>query len=330
LTSTTALAQLGSKEVIDVEINPKNPLEVYALVKRDGIYKNSSGGEGPWARVNLDGSAATGLVIDPTDPRRLYAPTWNAVLKSTDGGNTWDPKTNGLVSNRAVDVLTLHPAMPNVLYAGVGETLVVSTDGGESWSSGLYGRGLRVSRLTEIVVDPFDKNTIYVAGLAASVYKSTDGGQSFTALPYNIGQGAFGLAAQPRQKGVYLAGINAAAAGIIKTDNGQDFRPASTGLVYGGADSAYAALVYAPSNPQIVYAGSGYESNPDAKGIFKSVDGGESWQSINEGLRVNLDTGYPYYVKAIAVHPTQPDIVFAATGSGLYQSVDGGRNWKLR
>ncbi len=330
LNSVEALDRIGSQEVTDVDINPKNPKEVFALVKKDGIYKSSNGGDGPWARVNLDGSAITSVTIDAADPTRIYASTWNAVLKSTDGGNTWEPKTNGLLSNQAVDLVTIHPANPDILYAGVGETFVVSTDQGESWTSQLYGAGLGLGRLYAIVVDPFDTDTIYVGGLASSIYKSEDSGQTFIQLPSNVGAGAFGLAAHPTQPNVYLAGINSSDGGIIKTDNGFEFRLVNDGLIYGGADSAYSAITYVASNPNIVYSGSGYESNDNAKGIFKSINGGESWNKISNGLAVNPGTGHPFYVKAIVINPTNPNTVFAATGSGLYKSVDGGSSWSLR
>ena len=330
LQSFESMPALGSREVIDVDINPKNPNEVYALVKRDGIYKSVNGGDGPWARIDLDGASFTALVIDPADPLRLYAPTWNAVLKSVDGGNTWEAKTNGLVSNQVVDTLTIHPKDSNIMYAGIGETLVVSADQGETWSSAAYGAGLGVSRLYQIVVDPFDSNTLVVAGLAGSIYKSTDGGRNFVQLPVNVGRGTFGLAAHPRRPNVYLAGINSWDAGILKSDNGVDFRSVSDGLIYGGADSAYSALIFAPADPNVVFAGSGFESNPDAKGMFKSTNAGESWIRINTGLAINPDTGYQYYVKSIAVHPTNPDIIFIATGSGLYKSTDGGQTWAIQ
>lgn len=330
LNSLLSVERLGSGEVTDVDINPKNPKEVFALVKRDGIYKSSNGGDGPWARVDLDGSAITSVVIDAGNPARIYASTWNAVLKSEDGGNTWEPKTNGLVSNQAVDLVVIHPSNPDILYAGVGETLVVSTDQGENWTSQLYGEGLRVGRLYNIVVDPFKDDTIYVSGLASSIYKSDNGGRNFIQLEFNMGKGSYGLAAHPAQEDILLAGFNSSEGGIAKTFNGFDFAPVNTGLIFGGADSAYSAITYVPSNPNIVYAGSGYENNDNAKGIFKSIDGGQTWSSVNNGLAVNPGTGYPHYVKAIAIDPTNPNTVFAAAGSGLYKSVDGGATWRLR
>ena len=329
LQSQVFIDRIGSQEVLDVEINPQNPQEVYALVKRDGIYKSSNGGDGPWARVDLDGSSITALALDPDNPATLYAPTWNAVLKTSDGGNTWDPKTEGLIANQVVESIAIHPLTPNVLYAGIGEKLVVSADSGENWTSQGYGENLGIGRIYAIAIDPFNNGTLYVGGLAAALYKSTDSGKSFTPI-VNAGKGVFGIALHPGQQDILLVGINSGDAGILKSTNGIEFYPVSTGLLYGGADSAYSAIAYAPGNPAIVYAGSGYESNPDAKGIFKSTDGGETWESINNGLNINRDTGFPYYVKAIVVHPTNADIVFAATGSGLYQSTDGGRSWLLK
>ncbi len=325
-----AVAEIEQKEVIDVDINPKNPMEVYTVVKGKAIYKSSSGGEGPWGKLRIDAGSVTAFVIGPTNPAQLYAPTFNAVLKSSDGGNTWAVKANGLgIPNRAVDVLVLHPSDPNILYGGIGETLIVSKNGGESWSTPAdgYGTGLGVTRFYQIVIDPFNPDILFVGGAAGEIYKSIDAGRTFTRLSIDVGDGVFGLAAHPLLKDVYLAGVNAYSTGIFKTENGSDFRSVSSGLVFGGADSAYSAIVYAPGSPDIVYAGSGYEMNRLAKGIFKSTNGGESWASINNGLKIDKATGQPHYVKSLAVHPTDPDIVFAATGSGLYKSMDGGALW---
>jgi len=331
LDSEESLDVIGEREVVDVDINPENPKEVYTLVKGDGIYKSSNGGDGPWARMTLDGSGLTAFVIDPTNPARFFAPSWNAVLRSDDGGNTWKAYGNGLsTANRVVDVVTVDPVTPNVLYAGIGSALVVSTDGGENWTSEGFGNGLGQGRLTVIVVNPFNHDVVFVGGQFGSVYKSVDSGRNFQQLAFNTGRGTYGMAAHPTQEDVYLVGINSFDAAIMKTTNGADFQSSSAGLVFGGADSAYSAIVYAPSNPNIVYTGSGYEDDGNAKGIFKSTDGGKSWTGIINGLSVNPTTGFPHYVKSMAVHPTNEDIVFAASGGGLYKSVDGGANWVLK
>jgi len=325
--------QIGENvPVISVQINPQNPREVFALAKggEPGLYRSTNGGDGPWGKLDIDASGMIDFLIDPSNPKRLFAPAWNAVIKSEDGGNSWKPLGNGLQVNRVVDVVTADPVDPNVLYAGIGEGFVVSTDGGESWTSDGWGNGLGQGRLTAIVVDPFKNNIVFVGGEFGSIYKSVDSGRNFQQLAFNTGRGAYGIAANPKVEGEYLVGINSFDAAIMKTTNGADFLSSSNGLIFGGADSAYSALAYAPSNLNIVYTGSGYDDDGNAKGIFKSTDGGKSWTGASNGLRINPTTGYPHFVRSIAVYPSDPNIVFAATGWGLYKSNDGGASWVLK
>ncbi len=326
LKAVNTVPQIGNAELLDVDINLKNPKEVYGIVKGKGIYKSSTGGDGPWDLINQPGASC--LVIDPTNPAHFYACTWSAVLQSTDGGNNWMLAGNDLLSaNQQVHLLTIDPTAPNIIYGGIGTALVVSTNGGQNWTAA--GKGLNQGALLSIAIDPFNHDVIFAGGKFGSIYKSTDSGRNFTQLAFSVGEGTYTIVPHPTQKDVYLAGINSTNAAIIKTTNGGDFQSVSRGLSFSGAFSAYSTIVYAPSNPNIVYAGSGYNDDRYARGIFKSTDGGESWQAINNGLATS-GTGQPRYVKSIAVHPTNPDMVLAATGGGLYQSSDGGKNWILK
>lgn len=327
------LAEIGAVPVISVQINPKNPKEVYALAKGDvnAVLKSANGGDGPWGKLDIDASGLTNFLVDPTNPARLFAPAWNAVVRSDDGGNSWKAFGDGLsTANRVVNLVTVDEAAPNIVYGGIGSTFIVSTDGGTSWVSEGFGNGLGQGKITSIAVDPFNHDIVFVGGEFGSLYKSDDSGRTFQQLFFNTGRGAYSIAAHPAKDGEYLVGVNSFEAGIMKTTNAADFQSSSNGLIFGGADSAYSAIAYAPSNPNIVYVGSGFESNADSKGIFKSTDGGKSWSGAGNGLRINPETGYPHYVKSIAVHPTNPDIVFAGTGWGLYKSTDGGQNWSMQ
>jgi len=131
----------------------------------------------------------------------------------------------------------------------------------------------------------------------------------------------------PSQPGVFLMGVNNG--GVWKTDDyGRTWRPifddAPTGSI---GDLAVAA-----TNPDIVYIGSGEGLHrPDlgvGDGIFKSTDGGRSWQHV--GLPDVQQVG------RIVIHPTNPDVVLvAAMGHpygpneerGVFRTVNGGRTW---
>lgn len=74
------------------------------------------------------------------------------------------------------------------------------------------------------------------------------------------------------------------------------------------------AFDVAPSNHDILYA------CPETGGIFKTTDKGLNWISVSDNIRLGTFT-------AIAIHPSNPDIVYASAGNNLYQTTDGGITW---
>jgi photosystem II stability/assembly factor-like uncharacterized protein len=135
-----------------------------------------------------------------------------------------------------------------------------------------------------------------------------------------------GIAGDPT---TYYAG--AASGGIWKTtDAGKTFVP----VFDDEPVQAIGALAIAPSDPKIVWAGTGEawairDSDVQGDGVYKSTDGGATWKHM--GL---AETGR---ISRIIVHPTNPDIVFVAalgraTGPqeerGVYRTTDGGATWK--
>jgi photosystem II stability/assembly factor-like uncharacterized protein len=87
-----------------------------------------------------------------------------------------------------------------------------------------------------------------------------------------------------------------------------------SGSSHGPAYRGFSAFAIDPLNPQIVYAGTG-------RGIFKSRDGGASWQAMNESLTDR-------YVYDLAVDQRHPATLYAATGSGVFKSTNAGRTWR--
>jgi photosystem II stability/assembly factor-like uncharacterized protein len=136
------------------------------------------------------------------------------------------------------------------------------------------------------------------------------------------------VAGVPGDPSTYYAG--AASGGIWKTaDGGRTFEP----IFDDQPVQAIGALAVAPSNPRIVWAGTGEawairDSDVMGDGIYKSVDGGASWRRMGLG-----ETGR---IGRILVHPTNPDIVYVcalgrATGPqperGVFKTTDGGATW---
>lgn len=147
--------------------------------------------------------------------------------------------------------------------------------------------------------------------------------------PVNMAGRITALAVNPKNHKVfYVAG---ATGGVWKTVNaGTTFFP----VWDDGPIASLGDIAVSPSNPEIVWLGTGEEDSRNSVapgfGVYKSTNGGVTWQSM--GLEKTQHIG------RIVIHPTNPDIVYvAALGAlwgtnaerGLYKTVDGGKTWTL-
>jgi len=92
-----------------------------------------------------------------------------------------------------------------------------------------------------------------------------------------------------------------------------------------------------PNNPEVIYAV--VKHNDDGDELYKSTNGGKRWMPINEGLPRLLWSKYYWPISAIAIAPSDPNIIYVGTscldpyntlfpgGKGIYKSVDGGATW---
>jgi len=170
--------------------------------------------------------------------------------------------------------------------------------------------------------------TLATAIAAMAVSPAYYGGLQWRMIGPFRGGRTVAVSGVPSQRGVYY--MAATDGGIWKsTDYGRTWYP-----IFDGQDTgSIGALAVAPSNPNILYAGSGEGlRRPDLSvgdGMYKSTDAGASWTHL--GLRDGLQ------IAALAIDPRDPDRVFAAVlghpygpneERGLYRSTDGGQSWQ--
>ncbi|MEO0897422.1 MAG: glycosyl hydrolase [Bacteroidota bacterium] len=199
----------NSRHVGRIRIHPKNPDLVYAAVMGDlyksseerGVYRSKDGGKN-WERIlfaNAD-AGAVDLILDPTNPRVLYASTWrirrtpyslssggegSALWKSTDGGDTWEnlsEKKGMPKGDLGIIGIAVSPVKKDRVWALVENKdggVFRSDDGGETWRKTNSSRALRQRAwyYTRIYADTKDKDVVYVMNV--SYHKSTDGGRTF-------------------------------------------------------------------------------------------------------------------------------------------------------
>jgi photosystem II stability/assembly factor-like uncharacterized protein len=193
-----------------MRVHPKNENIVYAAVLGNiykestdrGVYKSIDGGDS-WSKIlyTNDMAGAVDLILDPNNPRILYAATWriqrtpyslssggegSALWKSEDEGATWtEISTNkgfpqGTLGKMGI---TVSPVNSNRVWAIVEHKekggLYRSEDGGETWAQVNSERKLRQRAwyYTRVYADTQDENIVYV--LNVRYHKSTDGGKTF-------------------------------------------------------------------------------------------------------------------------------------------------------
>lgn len=206
----TASGLENSRHVPRIAIHPTNHNMVYAAVmgniykptQERGVYKSIDGGKS-WKKTLFVNPHAgvVDLIMDPTNPRILYASTWrvnrtpyslnsggegSALWKSTDSGETWtEISTNKGFPEGILGIMgiTVSPLNNQRLWAIVENKeaggLYRSDDGGASWVEVNNERKLRQRAwyYTRVYADTEDVNTVYV--LNVSYHKSTDGGETF-------------------------------------------------------------------------------------------------------------------------------------------------------
>ncbi|MDG1726207.1 MAG: hypothetical protein P8H57_03565 [Emcibacteraceae bacterium] len=250
-------------------------------------------------------TTVTGVV---GDSQTYYMGSTGGIFKTTNAGHTWEPVDDGTFGTASVGSVTVSKTDPNVVVVGMGESpyrhvassygdgVYLSTDAGKNWKH----IGLKEARqISEVIVMPNDPDTILVS-VQGSPWEPTE------------------------MRGIYKT-----------TDGGENWeRKLFTNETSGGVD-----MKADPNNPRIIYASMwdqnrnpwGMRSGGPGSGIHKSMDGGETWQVINNGL--------PDYLGKIGIAPSgaQEGLLYALveagddekTGekSGLYKSTDGGENW---
>jgi len=246
-------------------------------------------------------ASVVGVVGDP----KLYylGSAGGGVWKTANGGTTWSPVFDKQ-DVAAIGAVAIDPKRHDVVWVGTGETnprndvswgdgVYKSTDAGKTWTN----VGLGATRaIASIVIDPRDPNVVLVGAL----------GDVFADSP---------------ERGVYRT-----------SDGGKTW----TKTLYVGPRSGVSEMVADPKNPNVVYAGIWqfqrrpwtFTSGGNEDGIWKSTDGGNTWNRLSgHGLPDGM-TGRV----GLASAPSNPQRVYALIESKagiLWRSDDGGASWKV-
>lgn len=257
--------------------------------------------------IGPDGNRAISVVGEPGNPMVSYiGAASGGVWKTEDGGFHWRPVFDQQ-DDSSIGAMAVAPTAPKQVWVGTGETFLIrpahavgngvykSSNAGKTWKHMGLEKTFRISR---VIVHPTDTNTVYVASLGHThgpqqergVYKTTNGGKTW--------------------ERVFFLDENT-----------------------GASD-----LSIDPQNPETLYAAMwqidiktwNLNSGGPSSGIYRTRDGGKTWQPLRNGLESG--PSHPVGKTSVDVAYSNPKVVYALIEDKeprLYRSEDGGDSWKL-
>ena len=249
-----------------------------------------------WRVNGPEGGDIPALAFVPSNPPVVYAGgTGGSVLKSMDGGRSWEKTLSGSTTRGILDLLVV----PSGVYAAALSGLLRSIDDGATWNSasGLFSvRALGASQ---------SGDTIYAGRVNGEVCRNDDGGEEWSCVSSSIQQTILTIALDPSDSDiVFVAGRS----GISRSmDGGKSWETVGQAVPDLGNVSD---MTFAAGTPPILYVAA-------RDGVHSSSDSGEGWTELRE-----------FGAGCIAVSPSQPNKVYLCENRVVRFSQDGGQQWE--
>jgi len=283
-------------------------------------------------------------------PKEAYfGAVGGGLWKTTDGGASWTPVTDGQVKSASVGAVAVSESNPDVVYIGMGESCIrgnimagdgvyKSTDAGKTWTHvGFDGGGKQ--NISKIRVHPTNPDIVWVAVFGyhgapndeRGVYKTTDGGKTWRKVLYRDDKtGAIDISVDRSNPNVLYAAMWEAyrveyqmssggpGSGIYKSiDGGETWKEITRNQGLPSGVVGRIGVAVSGADPNRVYALVENENG----GLFSSDDAGATWKLVNGNRSIRQRA---FYYTHIAADPRNKDVVYALNTS-LFKSTDGGK-----
>ncbi|MBE0637299.1 MAG: PKD domain-containing protein [Bacteroidales bacterium] len=323
----------GLGRVNSIAFHPTDPNTIYLGAPAGGLWVTHDKGETWYSETDvLPTLGVSSIVVDHAEPSVIYIGSGDrdagdapgmGVMKSVDGGMTWQLSNNGM-GNRIVGRMIMHPQDNQVIIAATNSGICKTTDGGHSWQVRQGGD------FKEVVFKPNDPSVIY-ASANGRFYRSTDTGETFQLISSGLPVGARGvIGVSPANPEIvyFLLTTGDSFLGLYRSDDaGLSFSERSTtpnimswGCAGGDGGQAWYDLDMAvdPLNENILFAG--------GVNCFKSSDGGITWQISSHWWG---DCGVPAVHADLHILEYSPldGRLYAGNDGGIYWTGNGGTNW---
>ena len=294
--------------------------------------------------------ATSGVVGRPNEA--YFGATGGGLWKTTNGGDDWFPVTDFQISSASIGAVAVAETDPDLVFIGTGETCIRgnilpgdgvyrSRDVGTTWEHVGFSESHGISTIR---IHPTDPAIVYVASFGKygvpseerGVFKSTDGGDTWTKVLFRDERtGAIDIAIDRNNPDViyaalweafrkeYIMSSGGPGSGMFKsTDGGETWTEITRnpGMPPEGVVGKI-GLAVSTANSNRVYA----LFEHDDGGLFRSDDGGDTWELINDERRIRQRAFY--YTHVYADHHDQ-DVVYVQNTS-FFRSTDGGATYEV-
>ena len=336
-TSSSYSPGLGRVNVLYED--PSDPAVLYAGTPAGGLWRSADSGA-TWNALydDLASLGVSGVAVDPTDPDVIYVATGDGdgndtyglgVLRSTDGGTTWN--STGLdwqlTQVRTTRRLLMHPTDPQTLFCATSDGLWRTADGGTSWTQVAMGS------FRDVAFKPGDPSVLYAC--TNEFHRSTDNGLTFslvsTGLPSASDVNRMAIAVSPDDPDmVYVLcgrSDNSGYQGLYRSStSGTTFSlrsnsPNLFGYDAFGADAGGQCwydmdLAVDPTDAQLVYVG--------GINVWRSTNGGSSWN-----IRSHWTYPSPYGYTHADIHCLEffGNRLYCGSDGGAFRTTNGGSQW---
>ncbi len=243
------------------------------------------------------------LAFDPTNADVVFFGYHNGLLRSADGGATWQPVKQE--PNWDAMSLAIPARSPGTLYAAGHGLLKRSTNGGQSWQD--VSQTLPGTDIHALAASPEDTKRLFAFVVGHGLFRSGDSGTSWQRAAQGVPADTMALAAPAGNASVLLVG--SMQGGLLRS---QDVGATWLRVAEGFSGRSVMALAAAPGQAGLVYAATDV-------GLWRSDDAGQTWALVNPAERPMV----------LAVHPTVPRRLISVDGAGRVRaSGDGGATWR--